>query len=63
MVPLAANDGTLNGIDLAAALPTWSDLINEADSCFCMYSLICFLSLVSFNSLSGIEYLGGSVSE
>ena len=32
MVPLAANDGTLNGIDLAAALPTWSDLINEADS-------------------------------
>jgi hypothetical protein len=32
MVPLTANDGTLNGIDLAAALPTWSDLINEADS-------------------------------
>jgi hypothetical protein len=32
MVPLAANDGTLNGIDLAAALPTWSDLINEADA-------------------------------
>lgn len=32
MVPLTANDGTLNGIDLSAALPTWSDLINEADS-------------------------------
>jgi hypothetical protein len=32
MVLLVANDGTLNGIDLAAALPTWSDLINEADA-------------------------------
>lgn len=32
MVPLTANDGTLNGIDLSAVLPTWSDLINEADS-------------------------------
>ena len=32
MVPLMANDGTLNGIDLAAALPTWSDLINESDA-------------------------------
>jgi hypothetical protein len=32
MVPLADNQGNLNGIDLAAALPTWSDLINEADA-------------------------------
>jgi len=32
MVPLTDNQGTLNGIDLAAALPTWSDLINEADA-------------------------------
>lgn len=32
MVPLMANDGTLNGIDLTAALPTWSDLINESDA-------------------------------
>lgn len=32
MVALTANDGTLNGIDLSAPLPTWSDLINEADS-------------------------------
>ena len=32
MVPLMANDGTLNAIDLAAALPTWSDLINESDA-------------------------------
>jgi len=31
MVPLKANDGTLNGIDLTAPLPTWSSLINEAD--------------------------------
>lgn len=31
MVPLTANDGTLNFIDLTAPLPTWSDLINEAD--------------------------------
>jgi hypothetical protein len=32
MVPLKANDGTLNGIDLTAPLPTWSDLINEVDA-------------------------------
>jgi hypothetical protein len=31
MVPLTANDGTLNFIDLTATLPTWADLINEAD--------------------------------
>lgn len=32
MVPLVANDGTLNYIDLTAPLPTWNDLINEADA-------------------------------
>lgn len=32
MVPLTANDGSLNFIDLTTTLPTWSDLINEADS-------------------------------
>ena len=32
MVPLNAADGTANFIDLTAALPTWSDLINEADA-------------------------------
>ena len=32
MVPLNANDGTLNGIDLAAPLPTWNSLVNEADA-------------------------------
>jgi len=32
LVPLKANDGTLNGIDLNATLPVWSDLINEADA-------------------------------
>jgi len=32
MVPLKANDGTLNYIDLTAPLPTWNDLINEADA-------------------------------
>lgn len=32
MVPLKANDGTLNGLDLSASVPVWSDLINEADS-------------------------------
>lgn len=31
-VPLFANDGTKNGIDLNAPLPTWNDLINEADA-------------------------------
>jgi len=32
MVPLKANDGTLNYIDLTAPLPTWNDLINEVDA-------------------------------
>lgn len=32
MVPLVANDGTLNYIDLTAPLPTWNSLINEADA-------------------------------
>ena len=32
MVPLVANDGTPNFIDLSAPLPTWNDLINEADA-------------------------------
>lgn len=31
-VPLFANDGTRNGIDLNAPLPTWDDLVNEADA-------------------------------
>jgi len=32
IVPLVANDGTLNGIDLSATLPVWSDLVNETDA-------------------------------
>jgi hypothetical protein len=32
MVPLNANDGTLNGIDLSAPLPTWNSLVNEPDA-------------------------------
>jgi len=32
MVPLKANDGSLNYIDLTSPLPTWNDLINEADA-------------------------------
>lgn len=32
VVPLTANDGTKNGIDLNSALPVWNDLINEADA-------------------------------
>lgn len=32
MVPLKANDGTLNYIDLTLPLPTWDDLINEIDA-------------------------------
>lgn len=32
MVPLVANDGTANYLDLTSPLPTWSDLINEADA-------------------------------
>ena len=31
MVPLTANDGTLNGIDLSSPLPTWNSLVNETD--------------------------------
>ena len=31
MVPLFANDGLRNGINLLAPLPVWDDLINEAD--------------------------------
>lgn len=31
-VPMFANDGTANGIDLNAPLPTWADLVNEADA-------------------------------
>lgn len=32
MVPLTANDGTLNRIDLSSPLPTWSSLVNESDA-------------------------------
>ncbi len=32
IVPLYANDGTKNGIDLSASLPSWSGLVNEADA-------------------------------
>lgn len=32
VVPITANDGTKNGIDLNAPLPVWNDLINEADA-------------------------------
>lgn len=32
IVPLTANDGTRNGIDLSTALPSWSGLVNEADA-------------------------------
>lgn len=32
VVPLFANDGSKNGIDLSASLPTWSSLVNEADA-------------------------------
>lgn len=32
MVPLKANDGSLNYIDLTSPLPTWNDLINEVDA-------------------------------
>ena len=31
-LPLYANDGTRNGIDLNAPLPTWADLVNEVDA-------------------------------
>ena len=32
LVPLVANDGIKNGIDLNAVLPVWSDLVNETDA-------------------------------
>jgi len=32
LVPITANDGTKNGIDLSLPVPTWSDLVNEADA-------------------------------
>jgi len=32
LVPLKDSAGVKNGIDLTAPLPTWSDLVNEADS-------------------------------
>ena len=32
MVPIRANDGTFNRIDLLASVPVWDDLVNEADA-------------------------------
>jgi hypothetical protein len=32
LVPIKANDGTLNGIDLTAPVPVWDDLVNELDA-------------------------------
>lgn len=32
MVPIRANDGTYNRIDLTAPIPVWDDLVNEADA-------------------------------
>lgn len=32
LVPLKANDGSSNFIDLTAPVPTWSDLVNEVDA-------------------------------
>ena len=32
MVALKGNDGVLNGIDLSASVPTWSELINQSDA-------------------------------
>jgi hypothetical protein len=32
LVPIRANDGTLNGIDLTAPVPVWDDLVNEQDA-------------------------------
>ena len=32
LVPIKANDGTLNGIDLTASVPVWDNLINEVDA-------------------------------
>ena len=32
LVPIKANDGTLNGLDLTAPVPVWDNLINEVDA-------------------------------
>jgi len=32
LVPITANDGTKNFIDLSAPVPTWADLVNEPDA-------------------------------
>ena len=32
VVPLYANDGTRNGIDLSTSVPVWADLVNESDA-------------------------------
>lgn len=32
MVPIRANDGTFNRIDLTAPVPVWDDLVNEVDA-------------------------------
>tara|TARA_R110000764_G_scaffold36200_2_gene80882 strand:+ start:10413 stop:11327 length:915 start_codon:yes stop_codon:yes gene_type:complete len=32
LVPIYANDGTKNGVDLSAVVPTWSSLVNEVDA-------------------------------
>jgi hypothetical protein len=32
LVPIKANDGTLNSIDLSAPVPVWNDLVNELDA-------------------------------
>ena len=32
MVPIRANDGTFNRIDLTAPIPVWDDLVNEPDA-------------------------------
>ena len=32
LVPLKANDGSLNAIDLSAPIPVWNDLVNELDA-------------------------------
>lgn len=32
VVPLTANDGSKNGIDLTASIPVWADYVNDADA-------------------------------
>ena len=32
MVPLRANDGSMNRIDIGGSLPIWNDLVNESDA-------------------------------